>query len=58
MTWVLILTLLSPGGDIIEQQYYPVKDRQACVKTSREIKSQPNPMQVKYQTRCLPASKD
>jgi hypothetical protein len=51
--WVLILSLFTPGGDLIEQQRFPVKDRQACLEASQEMKDRLHPMHIKYKTKCV-----
>jgi hypothetical protein len=51
--WILIVRLLTPGGDFIEQNVYEVKGEKACHKMERQAKTQVNPMKLKYETACV-----
>jgi hypothetical protein len=51
--WILILALFTPGGDLIEEQRYPVKDRQACLEAKQEMKDRSHPMNIKYKVKCV-----
>jgi len=51
--WILIVRLLTPGGDFIEQNVYEVKGEKACHKMERQAKTAQNPMKLKYETACV-----
>jgi hypothetical protein len=38
---------------LIEEQRYPVKDRQACLEAKQEMKDRSHPMNIKYKVKCV-----
>lgn len=52
-TWVLIIAMLSPGGDFISKQAIEVKTRTDCEKIRDSLVHIVDPMGVKHKGICV-----
>lgn len=52
--WVLVIELLSPGGDYMDKVPVIMPTKAACEKAQKDLKKDPeHPLGVRFQGRCV-----
>jgi len=52
--WVLIIELLSPGGDYMDKVPVTMPSKAACEQAKKDLKRDPeHPLGVRFQGRCV-----
>lgn len=52
MTWILVLSLYSPGGDHLESSYFRLWDERQCLDMARRWRGR-DALGVRYRAECI-----
>ena len=53
-TWILLVSLLSPGGDFIDKLPVEMPTKAACLQAAKDLpKKGENPMGIQYRGICI-----
>jgi hypothetical protein len=54
LTWVLVISIFTPGGDLVNTyQEGPIESKKECIARKKELNDTPNVMSLKITGKCV-----